>query len=347
MRVGLIVGPGFPVPPPSYGGTERVVDTLALGLTAAGHDVLLAAPSDSSCPVPRVRGMDPSDSTKHNWVPAEIRHCINAYAAMEHMDIIHDHTLIGPLFARRPGNAPTVTTMHGRLNEEMAGIYRTIASDTHIIAISHDQIRHYPDLPISKVIHHGMDISAVPVGEGLGGYACFLGRMCPDKGVLDAINIARQAGIPLRIAAKMREPAEIAYFREVIEPTLGPDEEMVGELGDADKFGLLGNAMALLNPLQWPEPFGLVMIEALATGTPVIGTASGAAPEIVDNGTTGFLAPVPELAGLLSRASELDRSACRSAAEQRFSATTMLKRHLELYQQVLSGNNHRVHSLAG
>lgn len=337
MRVGLIVGPGFPVPPPSYGGTERVVDTLARGLTAAGHEVLLAASSDSSCPVPRASGMDPSDSTKHNWVPAEIRHTINAYAAMKHMDIIHDHTLIGPLFAHRPRNIPTVTTIHGRLTDDMAGIYQTASRDTRIVAISHDQIRHFPDLPISKVIHHGMDISAVPIGEGRGGYACFLGRMCPDKGILDAIYIARQTGIPLRIAAKMREPAEVAYFHDVIEPILGPDEEMVGELGDADKFALLGNAVALLNPLQWPEPFGLVMIEALATGTPVIGTSSGAAPEIIDNGATGFLAPVPELAGLLSRAAELDRSACRSAAEQRFSATTMITRHVELYQQILTG----------
>lgn len=181
-----------------------------------------------------------------------------------------------------------------------------------------------------------MDLSSVPVGTGKGGYACFLGRMCPDKGVLEAIQIARSAGIPLRIAAKMREPAELEYFHEAVQPVLSGEDELVGEISDAEKFELLGDAVALLCPLQWPEPFGLVMIEALATGTPLIGTASGAAPEIVDNGITGYLAPVEELAGLLPLVATLDRAACRATVEERFSARRMVADHLDVYWEVLT-----------
>lgn len=336
MRIGLIAGPVFPVPPLTYGGIERVVDTLARGFAAAGHEVLLAAPSDSSCPVPLAAGMQQSNSTRLGAIPREMSHIIRAYKAMGGMDVIHDHTLIGPLYVHRPLQIPTFATMHGRLNTEEAEVYRAMSSNTNILAISHDQIRHASDLRVTRVIHHGMDLSSVPVGTGKGGYACFLGRMCPDKGVLEAIQIARSAGIPLRIAAKMREPAELEYFHEAVQPVLSGEDELVGEISDAEKFELLGDAVALLCPLQWPEPFGLVMIEALATGTPVIGTASGAAPEIVDNGITGYLAPVEELAGLLPLVATLDRAACRATVEERFSARRMVADHLDVYWEVLT-----------
>lgn len=336
MRIGLIAGPGLPMPPVTYGGTERVVDTLARGLTAAGHEVLLAAPSDSSCPVSLAAGMWPADSTKMGALPREMSHIIRAYKAMEGMDLIHDHTLVGPLYGHRPHQIPTFATMHGRLSPEEAEIYRDVSSDTSIIAISHDQIRHVPGIRVTRVIHHGMDLSAVPVGTGQGGYACFLGRMCPDKGVLEAILIAHSAGVPLRLATKMREPAELEYFREVVRPVLTADDQLIGEIGDAEKFELLGNAVALLSPLQWAEPFGLMMIEALATGTPVIGTALGAAPEIVDDGVTGYLGTIEELPEFLLRAATLDRAACRATAEKRFSAQRMVSDHLDVYREVLN-----------
>jgi glycosyltransferase involved in cell wall biosynthesis len=180
-----------------------------------------------------------------------------------------------------------------------------------------------------------MDVSGVPMGSGRGGYVCFVGRMCPDKGVFEAIQIARTAGIPLRIAAKMREREEISYFHEVIEPLLGSNEEFLGELGDVDKYQLMGEAMAFLNPIQWAEPFGLVMIESLATGTPVVGTPIGSSREIVDHGRTGFLAPTEELAALLGSAGALDRSLCRSRALKYFSTERMVKNHLDLYATLL------------
>lgn len=336
MRIGLIAGSGFPVPPTTYGGTERVVNTLARGFAAAGHEVLLAAPSDSSCPVTLAAGMRRADSTKLGAFPREISHIMRAYKAMGGMDVIHDHTLMGPLCVHRSLQIPTFATMHGKLSTDEAEIYRAMSSNTSIIAISHDQIRHVSGIRVTRVIPHGMDLSTVPVGTGQGGYACFLGRMCPDKGVLEAILIAHSAGVPLRLATKMREPAELEYFHEVVQPVLTADDQLIGEIGDAEKFELLGNAVALLSPLQWAEPFGLMMIEALATGTPIIGTASGAAPEIVDNGVTGYLAPVEELPGLLLLAATLDRAACRATVEKRFSAQRMVTDHLDVYREVLA-----------
>lgn len=334
MRIGLIAGPGFPVPPLTYGGTERVIDTLARGFAAAGHDVLLAAPSDSSCPVTLAAGMRRADSTKLGVFSQEMSHIIRAYKAMGGMDVIHDHTLMGPLYVNRPLQIPTFATMHGRLSPEEAEIYAAVSSKTGIIAISADQVRHVSGIRVTRVIHHGMDLSRVPVGAGRGGYACFLGRMSPDKGILEALQIAHSAGIPLRLATKMREPAELEYFREVVRPVLTADDQLIGEIGDAEKFELLGNAVALLSPLQWAEPFGLMMIEALATGTPVIGTALGAAPEIVDHGVTGYLAPLEELPTLLLLAPTLDRAACRAAVEKRFSAERMVADHLDVYRDI-------------
>ena len=336
LRIGLIVGPWFPVPPPLYGGIERVVDTLARGLEAAGEKVLLAASSDSSCPVTAVAGMSQSDSRNVGSSLSEMHHAIRAYEAMGEMDLIHDHTLIGPLYAHRPRSVPVVTTIHGQLLPEVAEIYRAIGRNTSIVAISHDQVRGNPEIPLAGVIHHGMDVAAVPVGAGEGGYVCFVGRMCPDKGLREAILVAQSAGIPMKFAAKMHEPAEFEYFHDVIEPLISSDTEFVGEVCDAEKYELMGNALAFLNPIQWPEPFGLVMIEALATGTPVVGTPAGAAPEIVDDGITGYLAPVEDLAALLPLAAQLDRKASRAAVEERFSAERMVADHLNLYREILN-----------
>jgi glycosyltransferase involved in cell wall biosynthesis len=334
MRIGLIAAPWIPIPPAGYGGIERVVDSLARGFLAAGHDVMLAAASDSSCPAPLVPGMRPSEPAEMGMALPELSHVIRAYDCLGDADIIHDHTLAGPLVGQR-SRAPVVTTIHGPLIPASVDLYRAMAGDTAIIAISRDQASRVPDVPITRVIHHGMDVSGVPVGSGSGDYACFVGRMCPDKGVVEAINIARRAGIRLRIAAKMREPGELEYFRSAVEPILGTNEEFLGELCDADKYRLMGEAMAFLNPIQWPEPFGLVMIESLSTGTPVVGTPIGSAPEIVDDGKTGYLAPTDELHKLLPLAASLDRSHCRDKAIKMFSTEKMVLNHLDLFAKLV------------
>ena len=337
MRIGLVAGPWIPVPPLTYGGTERVVDTLARGFAAEGHEVLLAAPTESTCPVRLVPGMRPADYDGLGTTMSELSHVIRAYEGLGDVDVIHDHTLIGPLFMHRPPGVPVATTIHGPINAQAADIYRSVARSGAVIAISRDQASHAPDVPVTRVIHHGMDLSAVPVGTGSGGYLCFVGRSCPDKGLPEAIAIARQAGIHLKIAVKMREPEEVRYFREVVEPLLGPNEDFVGEVDDAAKYRLMGDAIAFLNPIQWSEPFGLVMIEALATGTPVVGTRIGSAPEIVKHGSTGFLGRTEELAGFIPAAAALDRAACRRTVEDRFSAQRMVAEHLELYSDLIEG----------
>src|SRR4029453_10540980 len=191
---------------------------------------------------------------------------------------------------------------------------------------------------IAAVIHHGIDVDDIPVGNGDGGYACTLGRMTPSKGIREAILVAREAQVPVRIAAKMREPLERQYFDECVRPLLGGEIEYLGELNSAEKYQLLGGAFALLNPIQWPEPFGLVMIEALACGTPVAATRRASAPEIVTEGETGFLRfELSALAQALTRAPDLRRRWCREKAVTCFSTSRMVAEHLQLYRRLLEG----------
>ncbi|MFJ6536983.1 glycosyltransferase family 4 protein [Paenarthrobacter sp. NPDC091711] len=335
MRIGLIVGPWFTVPPEKYGGTERVVDALARALSEAGHEVLLATASDSSCPVPQLPGFGPSEPEELGLTLSEVAHVIKAYRGMGTVDIIHDHTLAGPLYAHRPKGVPVVTTIHGQLSPRAATLYRDMAQDTAIIAISHDQCSRIHDVEISAVIHHGLDLSTVSLGAGDGGYVCFVGRMCPDKGLLEAVAVARKAGVPLRIAAKMHAKDELEYFRDVVQPVLGPQEELLGEISDPEKYELMGGAIALINPIQWHEPFGLVMIEALATGTPVVATPMGAAPEIVTQGVTGYLGGMDDLPGFVDAAAQLSRAECRRSVDEYFNATRMAADHLDLYAKVI------------
>ena len=336
MRIGLIAGPWYPIPPAGYGGIELVVDALASGFSRAGHEVLLAAAADSTCPVERLPGMHSSEPDLVGFTSSELSHVISAYAGMDGMvDLVHDHTLAGPLYRGRPDGLPVVTTIHSDLSPSFAAVYGAAARDTTLIAISKSQVSSVLADRVAAIIPHGMEVDAVPVGHGQGGYACFLGRMCPDKGVVEAIRVAQLAGVPLRIAAKMREPAEMQYYRDVVKPLQGPDVEFLGEVGGAEKYKLLGEATALLNPIQWMEPFGLVMIEAMATGTPVVATPMGSAPEIVDDGVSGYLASsLEDLAGLLLRAGTLDRRAVRAQAEDRFSTERMVEAHLALYSRL-------------
>jgi glycosyltransferase involved in cell wall biosynthesis len=249
--------------------------------------------------------------------------------------VIHDHTIGGPLYRHRPDGVPVVTTNHGPFEARTNIIFRSMQRDTAIVAISRHQASTADGVRIARVIHHGMDVDGVPVGTGSGGYAAFLGRMSSDKGPQEAIAVARKAGVPLKIAAKMREDAEREYFEAEIEPQLGGDVEYVGEVDEPGKYELLGGAVAMLNPIQWSEPFGLVMIESLACGTPVVATGAGSVPEIVDDGRTGYVRDTADdLASCLARATKLDRAACREAAETRFSTARMVSDHVDLYRHL-------------
>jgi glycosyltransferase involved in cell wall biosynthesis len=339
MRIGLIAPPWLPVPPPAYGGTEAVVDRLARGMQGAGHDVVLFTTGDATCPVERRWVFEGAQGWRMGEAVAELRHLIHAYEALASCDVVHDHTVVGPAFAERLPALPVVTTNHGPFDRELLDIYRAVAHRVPIVAISHAQAATARGLPIAGVIHHGIDPERFPVGGGDGGYLLFLGRMTPDKGAEQAVAVARRAGIPLVLAAKMREPAERRYFEERVRPLLGPGVEWVGEVGGDDKTDLLAGAAALLNPIQWDEPFGLVMIESLACGTPVLATARGAAPEIVDHGVTGVLGDEDALVAAAGQLGDLDRDACRTAVAERFSTGRMVDEHLDLFARILAARD--------
>lgn len=339
MRIGLIAPPWVPVPPPAYGGTEAVIDRLARGIVAAGHEVLLFTTGDSTCPVPRRWVYARAETARMGSAVVELRHLLHAYDAMDAWgaDVVHDHTVIGPLYSERFGDLPVVTTNHGPFNSELGDIYREIHHRVGIIAISHSQRAEAPEIDVVRVIHHGLDPGELSVGAGDGGYVAFLARMAPDKGAREAAEVAALAGVPLKMAAKMREPAEREYFDEHVRPLLSTEIQYVGEVGGADKVELLGHAMALLNPIQWEEPFGLGMIESLACGTPVLSFARGAAPEILEHGVTGFLCDdVDDMAKRLTDIDTLDRRACRAAVETRFSTARVVAEHLEVYADAVS-----------
>jgi glycosyltransferase involved in cell wall biosynthesis len=269
---------------------------------------------------------------------AELHHVIRAYDALRDVDIVHDHTILGPLYAQTISTPPVVTTNHAPFTAENHDIFSAISRSAVIIAISRRQRATATEIRIGRVIHHGVDVERIAVGDGRGGYVAFLGRMSPDKGPDRAIRAARRAGVPIVVAAKMREPAEHRYFEEKVAPLLGDDARFVGEVGGWAKFELLQNAIALVNPIRWVEPFGLVMIEALACGTPVIAFPHGAAPEIVQHGRNGFLCDgEAELADAIARIGDLDRRECRRCAELAFSSTRMVAEHERLYDEVLSG----------
>jgi glycosyltransferase involved in cell wall biosynthesis len=351
MRIGLVAPPWTPVPPPLYGGIELVVDELARGFQAAGHEVTLFTTGDSTCPVPRRWVLAAAEGTRIGMAVPELRHVLGAYAALDHCDLIHDHTVAGPLLAAiragaAPGGAgptaaPVVTTVHGPFNEELVDLYQALGDRVPIICISDAQHRAAPHIPVARVIHHGIDASLFPVGDGKGDgdgpYCLFLGRMAPDKGAHRAIAVARKAGLRLLMAAKMREPWEVRYFTERVEPLLGPDAVYLGEVPHEQKLELLGGATALLFPIRWNEPFGLVMLEAMACGTPVLAFPEGAAPEVVEQGRTGFLCEDESaMVAALGEIDQIDRADCRAAVEGYFATKRMVADHLDLFDSLLS-----------
>ena len=337
LRIGLVAPPSVRVPPRAYGGTELVIDQLARGLVAAGHDVTLFTTGDSTCPVER-RWIHRHELGINAGLLPELDHVQAAYEELSDVDIVHDHTLLGPLWSHaRDTVTPVVTTAHLPFTPELTRLYETVGTFAAVVAISHHQRASAPNVPVAAVIHHGIDVGAIPVGAGNGGYVLFLGRISPDKGVHRAIAVARAARKRLVIAAKMWQPEERRYFTDVVQPLIGTDVEYVGEVDAPRKFELLAGAEALVNPIGWPEPFGLVMIEALATGTPVVTFAQGAAPEIVDDGRTGFLCTDDaDMVTKLGMVGDLDRAECRRDAEERFSTHRMIARHVALYRRVLA-----------
>jgi glycosyltransferase involved in cell wall biosynthesis len=342
MRVGLIAPPWIPVPPPAYGGTEAIVDNLARGLQAAGHEVRLFTVGDSTCPVPREHLFEHGVEPFGQSLP-EAAHVLAAYEAMTDLDLIHDHTVLGPLLAPwKSGGPPMVTTNHNPFTEISRPVLVRIAQRAAVIAISYDHARRACDVPVTGVIHHGVDLAVYRPGTTVGDHVVFVGRMSPDKGVDAAVRIAHGAGRPLRIVTKMRDPEERDYFAQVVQPLLSSEDAYLDELALAERVAVLQSAVCLVNPIQWAEPFGLVMAESLAVGTPVVAYSRGSAAEIVTHGQTGFLvSSEDEAVAALGEVDRLDRMLCRRDAEARFSLERMTRDHVALYRRVIAGTTVR------
>jgi glycosyltransferase involved in cell wall biosynthesis len=247
--------------------------------------------------------------------------------------VVHDHTLAGPVHSASFPDLPVVTTNHNAFTRTYNALYAAVVPRVALVAISRSHAES-TDVPVDAVVYHGVDIADFPVGAGDGGYVCLLGRMAPTKGVHRAIAVARAAGMTLKIAAKMREPHERAYFEEFVEPHLGDDVIYLGEVDAAGKLELLGSAAALLNPIGWREPFGMAMLESLACGTPVVGCPQGAAPEIVEHGVTGYLGDTDdELIAGLRALERIDRGRCRESVHDKFSVERMVDGYVDVYER--------------
>jgi len=340
MKIAQIAPLMESVPPRLYGGTERIVSYLTEDLVRLGHEVTLFASADSITSANLVGCASMAlrlDSNVRDPIPYYMLMLDRVREIAEEFDILHFHIdqFHFPIF--RPMANRTVTTLHGRQDlPDLKPLYIGF-SEMPLVSISNDQRRPIVNANVVATIHHGIPANLLkPIYNPRGGYVAFLGRISPEKGPERAIQIARALGIPLKISAKVDKVDE-AYFREKIEPLLSePGVEFIGEINERGKNEFLGEAQALLFPIDWPEPFGLVMIEAMACGTPVIAFRHGSVPEVVDQGVTGAIVDtVDEAVKVLPQVLALDRHAVRRRFEQRFSSARMATDYVALYRSLL------------
>lgn len=339
MRIAQVAPLYESVPPLLYGGTERVVSYLTEELVAAGHDVTLFASGDSRTAArlrpahARSLRLDAScaDTLAHHMVLLDL-----VAREARSFDLIHFHVDYLHFPLSRALKLPQVTTLHGRLDiPDLQGLFREF-SDMPVVSISESQRAPLGHARWAGNVYHGLPRELLPPGGGEGGYLAFLGRISPEKRLDRAIRIAVESGHRLRVAAKVDKP-DAAYFEAVIRPLLAhPLVEFVGEIGEREKAAFLGGAKALLFPVDWPEPFGLVMIESLACGTPVVAWRRGSVPEVIEHGATGFVVDSHEEAvAAVGRLGEIRRERCRQAFEERFSARRMAADYLRVYESII------------
>jgi glycosyltransferase involved in cell wall biosynthesis len=346
MRIAQVAPLYESVPPKLYGGTERVVSYLTEELVRQGHQVTLFASGDSVsqarlvAPCPNSLRLDRQcvDQLAHHIVLLE-----HVFQQARAFDLLHFHIdyLHFPLSVRQ--TIPTVSTLHGRLDlPDLIPVYQMFPT-MPVVSISDSQRAPLPWLNWLGTVYHGLPEDLYTFRETPGTYLAFLGRIAPEKGVEQAIAIAQRAGMPLKIAAKV-DRADGEYFREVVQPLLRRHSlvEYVGEVGEGDKDTFLGEAYALLFPIDWPEPFGLVMIEALACGTPVIAYCRGSVPEVLETGVTGWIVEgIEEAVQAVAQVPAISRSHCRQVFEEHFSASRMAQDYLRIYKTLLGGQSGR------
>jgi glycosyltransferase involved in cell wall biosynthesis len=312
---------------------------LADGLVERGHDVTLFAPEGSRTAAKLIEGPPPLGAERVGNVWDETFGSLMPFLRAGDVDVIHDHTgsVGSALGAMLGGEPPVVHTLHGPWSDEQRRHYSLIDDRVHLVAISESQRAENPDVRYADVVHNAIDVDAHPFGEMKEEWVLFLGRSSPDKGPDEAIEIARKAGLPLKMIVKRAEPGEQEFWEQRVAPLLGDDVEVLDELSLDEKTTILCHARALLFPIRWSEPFGLVMIEAMACGTPVVGRPMGAASEVVADGTTGFLRETTDqMAEALLHVDRIDPRACRARVEERFSPSVMVAGYERVFEQVLA-----------
>lgn len=335
LRVGILAPISWRVPPRHYGPWERVVSLLTEGLVERGIDVTLFATADSvtaarlEAVCPRPLAEDPTLDSKV-W---EGLHIANAFERGRTLDLIHNHYDFLPLTYTRLADVPVVTTIHGFSSDRIIPVYQRYDDRVAYVSIS-DADRH-PALTYAATVYHGIDLESFTPREAPGEYLLFFGRIHPDKGVVEAIELGRRAGLPLVLAGIIHDEA---YFAREVAPHIDGDRvRYVGSVGPAERDELLGGALALVHLVNFAEPFGLSMVEAMATGTPVIGRRRGSIPEVIDDGVTGVV--VDDLAGALAaldRVRALDRRVIRARCAARFSRDRMVDDYLAVYERILA-----------
>lgn len=343
MKIAEIAPPWLAVPPKGYGGIEWVVALVADGLVDRGHDVTLFATGDS-----QTRGhleaffAEAPGARFIGSIWHDAAHAAFAFRDVDRFDVLHVHPSSAPLVAAAATRRPVVHTLHGPLTEEMKALYRLVAGRVWFVAISEAQRAHMPELPYAGVVYNGIELSQYPFRPDKDDYVLFLGRAAPEKGAHRAVQAARAAGVRLVLAVKIANREEEVHWAQEVEPTLAPDTTVLGEITLEQKVELLSGARAVLFPIDWDEPFGLVMTEAMACGTPVIATPRGSVPEVVADGRTGFIVDVEDYpeqaAGALARLGEVDPAACRAWVEERFSAPVMVDGYERAFERALASS---------
>jgi glycosyltransferase involved in cell wall biosynthesis len=341
LRILLVAPPMLPVPPPTYAGTERVVAAIGDELHRRGHHVALVAAGDSDVAYELIPSVERSlwSTGYAGDVASYMQHTIGiAWREAARFDIVHAHMENHSFPFANHCETPVITTMHGRL--DAPGLPELLEShrDVPMIAISESQRRFFPDLRWVATIHHGLPLDGMPFSETPGDYLAFVGRVTAEKGIREAIDLSRASRVPLRAAAKVHSASEWRHFEEVVQPAIDADEiEFLGEVGPLERDPLYAGALATVMLGGWPEPFGLVAIESMATGTPVIARRAGALTETIEHGVTGFLVDdVGEAALAVEKVRELDRRKIRELTLERFSPVRMVDEYLQAYRTVLA-----------
>jgi glycosyltransferase involved in cell wall biosynthesis len=339
MKIAEIAPPWFTVPPTGYGGIELVVALLADGLTELGHDVTLFASGGSQTKATLVSPLaDQPDPALlgNSWFDAY--HGLSSYLAIgDDFDVVHDHSgIAGPAMgALLRGSPPVVHTLHGPWTELTRRFYALLQQHVHLVAISESQRAENPEVSYAGMVHNGVDLDAYPFREEKDDFLIYIGRANPDKGPAIAIEVARRAGLPLAMVIKKNEPFERTYWDEIVAPLLNEEVEVFEAISGEQKVDLLSRARAMVFPIQWAEPFGLVMVEAMACGTPVVACPAGAAVELVENGVTGYLRDsIDDLVDAVARIDECSPSECRRRVEDSFSSQAMVQGYEQVFRTV-------------